>query len=386
MTDPAGELPHNYTCPQAFRMPVPEELYTTSYIRDRSKDYLVERAGDDTPFFAFVSFPDPHHPFNPPGRYWGMSNPDDFDLPIRAGDHRNPPPPLLDAIEAHRSGVVHKVQQLSFLAEDQHVREAMALTAGMIAMIDDAVGSVIETLKETGQFDNTVIVFNSDHGDYLGDFNLLLKDSWAKESINRVPMIWSDSAARQGTCSNALCSTIDIAPSVLERAGLRPYFGMQGKSFLPALAGDDRHRDALLIEHNDSGKRMGFDPSARVRTLVSGPWKLSLYKDCDWGELYNLADNPKELDNLWANPQYTAVRNDLTLALAHHLVGQMDESPRSKRLTWVPDAGRDDMQSVLLTGATGLVGGSVLRALLAADDVRQVISLGEDRPLLSMPS
>lgn len=332
LLDPANQLPHNYTCPQAFRTPIPEALYPTSYVRDRASDYLRGRAGDDTPFFAFVSFPDPHHPFNPPGRYWDMYSPDAFDLAIRYTDHRNPPPPLLDAIDAHRRGVVHRVKQLSFLADDQHVREAMALTAGMITMIDDAVGSVIETLKETGHYDNTVIIFNSDHGDYLGDFNLLLKGAWAKEGINRVPMIWSDPQTRSTERTDALCSTVDIAPSILERAGVDPYFGIQGRSFLGSLHGGESRRGSLLIEFNDGGRRMGFDPPARVRTLLAGPWKLSLYKDCAWGELYNLDADPNELDNLWDNPQYASVRADLTLDLAHHLTGQMDESPRSKRL------------------------------------------------------
>ncbi len=332
LIDPANQLPHNYTCPQAFRTPVPEELYPTSYVRDRAADYLRDRAGDDAPFFAFVSFPDPHHPFNPPGRYWDMYSPDEFDLPIRYADHHNPPPPLVDAIAAHERGVVHRVRQASFLADDQHVREAMALTAGMVSMIDDAVGSVIQTLKETGLDDNTVIIFNSDHGDYLGDFNLLLKGAWPKEGINRVPMIWSDPRTRSANRTDALCSTVDIAPSILDRAGVDPYFGLQGRSFLPCLRGEEWHREQLLIEYNDGGRRMGFDPPARVRTLVAGPWKLSLYKDCDWGELYNLVEDPKELDNLWNHPQYAAVRNDLTLSLAHQLIGQMDESPRSTRL------------------------------------------------------
>ena len=78
--DRANELPHNYSCPQAFRTPVPEDLYPTAYVRDRAVDYIASRAGEEAPFFAFVSFPDPHHPFNPPGKYWDMYNPDDFDV------------------------------------------------------------------------------------------------------------------------------------------------------------------------------------------------------------------------------------------------------------------------------------------------------------------
>ncbi|WP_201285603.1 hypothetical protein [Chelativorans xinjiangense] len=66
--DPANELPHNYGCPQAYRTPVPEESYPTAWIADRAAAWIREQAGGDAPFFAFVSFPDPHHPFNPPGK------------------------------------------------------------------------------------------------------------------------------------------------------------------------------------------------------------------------------------------------------------------------------------------------------------------------------
>jgi len=73
--DPKNELPHNYSCPQAYRTPIPAELYPTAYIRDSAINYLQSRKDNEQPFFAFVSFPDPHHPFNPPGKYWDMYSP-----------------------------------------------------------------------------------------------------------------------------------------------------------------------------------------------------------------------------------------------------------------------------------------------------------------------
>ena len=205
----------------------------------------------------------------------------------------------------------------------------MALTAGMITMIDDALGDIIQTLKDTDQYDNTVIVFNSDHGDYLGDCNMLLKGAWSRRSINRVPMIWSDPASRSGRVTSALASTIDISATVLERAGVDPYFGMQGRSFMPCINGQDTHRDNLLIEFNDAFARSGFDESARVRTLVTNEWQLSVYKDQEWGELYHLADDPLQTHNLWGSTDHESIKADLFAALTHQLIGQMDESPQS---------------------------------------------------------
>ncbi len=332
LIDPDNQIDHNYSCPQAYRTPIPEDSYPTAFIRDRAKDYIENSKNSSDPFYAFVSFPDPHHPFNPPGKYWDMYSPDDFDVSIHYSDHKNPPPPLINAKKDFDSGAGQLIPQISFMASDEHIREAMALTAGMITMIDDAIGEIIETLKATGQYDNTVIIFNSDHGDFLGDYNLLLKGAWPKESITRVPMIWSDPLQRQAHVADTLASTVDIAPSILERAGILPYFGMQGKSFIPSTQGKQGPRDSLLIEFNDGGKRMGFDPPARVRVLVTNDWHLALYKDEDWGELYNRREDPNQLNNLWEDEAYAAQKAELMIALSHHLIAQMDESPRSTLL------------------------------------------------------
>lgn len=330
--DPDNQLPHQYTCPQAYRTPIPEESYTTSFIRDRAKDYLTNKANNDQPFFAYVSFPDPHHPFNPPGKYWDMYNPEDFELATRYEDHKNPPPPLQDAKEYFDQHGGQPTPQHAFMASEREVQEAMALTAGMITMIDDALGEIIRTLKDNGQYENTVIVFNADHGDYLGDFNLLLKGPWALRSINRVPMIWSDPDSRQSRVTPALASTIDISATVLERAGVDPYFGMQGQSFLQCVHGRKTHRDSLLIEFNDGFARNGFDKSARVRTIVTNDWQLSVYKDQDWGELYHLKNDALQTHNLWEHPEHSAIKASLMEKLTQLLIGQMDESPQSSRL------------------------------------------------------
>ncbi len=332
LTDRANELPHNYTCPQAFRTPIPEASYPTAYVRDRARDYLQAAAGGEDPFFAYVSFPDPHHPFNPPGKYWDMYSPDDFDLPVRYEDHRNPPPPLTHARAQFETGEMPPIPQTGFMATDQHVREAMALTAGMITMIDDAVGDLVQTLKDTGQYDNTVIVFNADHGDYLGDFNMLLKGTWPKDAVTRVPMIWSDPADRTGRVSRALASTIDLSATILDRAGTTPYFGIQGQSLMPAIGEGASHRDGVLIEFNDSGRRMGFATPARMRAWVTPDWHLAVYRGEAWGELYDRRSDPNHCNNLWDDPAHAGIRADMMLALTDALIGQMDESPRSKRL------------------------------------------------------
>ena len=330
--DKANELPHDYTCPQAYRTPVPEALYPTSFVKDRTIDYLQGRQDDDQPFFAFVSFPDPHHPFNPPGKYWDLYKPEDFPLDLPFEAHKNPTPPMQFVHDAWQSGAKQFSPQTATMASKRQLQEAMALSAGMLAMIDDAVGEIIATLKATGQYENTVICFNSDHGDYLGDFNMLLKGAMPFRSITRVPMIWSDPTDRTARTSLALAATIDVPATILERAGVKPYHGMQAESFLPVLQGKKTdHRDELFIEYNDGGPRLGFATPSRVKSVVNDRYRLTVYAGEDWGELYDLIKDPNETNNLWDDADHASIKADLSINLNHLLAGLMDESPRAER-------------------------------------------------------
>tara|TARA_B100000795_G_scaffold92354_1_gene67485 strand:+ start:4872 stop:6434 length:1563 start_codon:yes stop_codon:yes gene_type:complete len=330
--DPKNQLAHDYSCPQAYRTPISEDLYPTAYIRDRAIDYVKSRADVDAPFFTFVSFPDPHHPFNPPGKYWDMYNPDDFEVSLPYDAHKNPTPPMQWLHKNWKGDGGQTTPQTALMLDDQQIKEAMALTAGMMAFIDDAVGDIIAALEASGQLDNTVICYNADHGDYLGDYNMLLKGALPFRSITRVPFIWSDPDARHQTRSDALCSTVDLAATILERAGLAPFNGNQGQSFLPATKAQDGPRHEALIEYNDGGKRLGFEEPARVRSLVTAEWRLTIYRDQDWGELYDLKADPNETNNLWGSADHQDKRAHLTNRLAHHLIAQMDESPYADRL------------------------------------------------------
>ncbi|MEM8825103.1 MAG: sulfatase-like hydrolase/transferase [Pseudomonadota bacterium] len=327
--DPANELPHNYSCPQAYRTPVPEAAYPTTWIADRAIDYLGDQVGRDDPFFAFVSFPDPHHPFNPPGKYWDMYEPDEFQLTLPFEAHQNPTPPMRFMADRWRAGQQGDTPQTAFCADDEHIRQAMALTAGMITMIDDQIGRVVAALKDNGQYDDTVIIFTSDHGDYLGDFNMMLKGPLPFRSITQVPMIWSDPAHRKARETCALASTIDLSATILDRSGLAPYVGIQGRSFLHCIEDEDHHRDGLLVEQNDGGPRIGFSKAARSRTVITANRRMTHFAGENWGEIYDLENDPNETQNLWDDE---TKRAPLSARLIELLTQQMDESPRAEFL------------------------------------------------------
>src|SRR3546814_14339500 len=128
-------------------------------------------------------------------------------------------------------------------------------------MIDDAVGRVIAALRKSGLADNTIIAFTSDHGDYLGDHGLLLKGPLHLHSLIRVPLIWCDPTARtNGEVSQALCSSMDISATILDRVGIEPYNGMQGRSLLPVINKKLRHPRS---EERRVGKAGGINCRSR---------------------------------------------------------------------------------------------------------------------------
>jgi arylsulfatase A-like enzyme len=261
-----------------------------------------------------------------------MYDPDQFqdDLPYEA--HRNPTPPMRWAREQYETGNRTGTGEAAFYITPEEAREVKALTAGMITMIDDAVGAVVEALKAADLYDNTVIVFNADHGDFLGDFGLLLKGAVHLRSTTRVPFVWSDPADRRARVASGLASTIDIAPTVIARAGLKPYWGIQGRDIAPLLAGETRVRDELMIEFEDNSPRFGFEKPAGVRTLMTERWRLSFYKDQDWGDLYDLEADPKETHNLWNDPDHKPVRDQLIQRLVNCMIASIETSPRSRTI------------------------------------------------------
>lgn len=329
---PANQLAHDYSCPQAIRLPIPEELYTTSYVKQKALEYLDTRQMNEESFFAFVSFNDPHHPFNPPGKYWDMYDPSDFSIPPGYDELVNPIPPLQRVREEHLSGKAPKTMETVFMASERQVQEAMALTAGLITMIDDAVGEIIAKLKASGQYDNTVIIFTSDHGDFLGDHSLMLKGALPYRGITRVPFIWSDPTDRTARASELMGSTLDIAPSLIQRAGLKPYWGIQGRDIsTQALGSEQAARDQLLIEYEDGMARFGFDTPAMGRTLLTTDYRLTLYKGQLFGELYDLKADPLEQHNRFDDTGYAGIRAEMMERLAQEMMLNMETSPQALR-------------------------------------------------------
>jgi arylsulfatase A-like enzyme len=329
---PKNSLPHDYTVPQAHRTAIPAELYVTAFIGDRAEDYL-RNADVDAPFFLMVSFSDPHHPFNPPGRYWDMYRPDQFPVPEAFGRNDWIPPPLVRNVIAERdTGKANLAGMNTIAVSAREAQEARALTCGMIACIDDAIGGVLRALDRSGRRGDTVLMFTSDHGDHLGDHRLMLKGAEQYQSIVRVPFIWSDPQAQDHPArAGALASTLDISATVLDRAKIEPFTGIQGRSLLPVLSGANAPRDSIFIQYDHQHPSPGTDVPPRVHTIIDGRYRLSVFHATGWGELYDLQDDPGEFVNLWNDPAHATTRAGMTERLLLAEIEHVDRVPLPTR-------------------------------------------------------
>jgi arylsulfatase A-like enzyme len=255
-----GVAKPGYDAPQTWCSPLAPEHWSTHYITDRANDWIAERATGNRPFFATVSYPDPHHPFVVPEPYFSMYRPEDIVLPP---SFDNPMPvPARFLHEALAAGQAERGHQVAFAVTDDEARAIIAVTLGMITFIDDQVGRLLRQLEESGQRDNTIVVFNSDHGDFLGDYGLMLKFAIHSNSVTRVPFIWNDprNPDLAGTARDDLGCALDVAPTMLAAAGMDCFSGAQGRDLFDATRPEPH---GLLIEEESQRPIMGCPSHCR---------------------------------------------------------------------------------------------------------------------------
>ncbi|WP_417597160.1 sulfatase [Pararhodobacter oceanensis] len=287
--------------PQCWRSALPEELHPTRYVADEACEFL-DAQDADTPFLLLMSFPDPHHPFTAPGRWADLYDPAEVELPATAqrplAAHADLP---AAARHPYAMGDADPHSHWPFHLDEAALRRVIALNYGAISFVDQEIARVMAHLRARGFDEDTVVVFMSDHGDYMGDHGTILKMGLHYQSVIRVPFIWRDTADRRTAGVSARqASAIDFAPTLLQRAGLRIPLGMQGDDVFAS----DTPAAPVLIE--DPGIAVFADADARsaITTLVDDGWRMSLLEDApDWGELYDLTADPEEEHNLWSAPE-----------------------------------------------------------------------------------
>jgi arylsulfatase len=324
--------------PDAFDWAIDEADHYNRWIADRTRSFLRERAEDDEPFFAWCSFPDPHHPFAAPDPWDDLYDPDDVSPPTRReGELDDLPPFYRDAFEDEET--VLSGRHGSTDLTDAELREQIALTYGMVSFVDQEIGRVMETLAETGLREDTIVVFMSDHGDMMGDHWMVRKGPFHFEGLLRVPMIWSwPGEFPVGERTDGLAEAIDFAPTVLDCCGVavpegvdEPFLderdgappALPGRSLRPQLAGErDAVREAVIVENDED--YLGLRP----RSLITDRYKLTVYPGRSYGELFDLDADPEELHNRWDDPGYADAKADLYRQFVERYVEHEQGLPR----------------------------------------------------------
>lgn len=235
---------------------IPKELSDSTFFTERALTYLKGRAG--RPFFLHLGFYRPHPPFVAPAPYHAMYRPEDMPAPVRAAspEAEGAQHPLVKFyIDSIRRGkFFHGAEGAGATLNEAELAQMRATYCGLISEIDDCLGRVFAHLDETGQWDDTLIIFTSDHGEQLGDHYLLGKIGFHDESF-RIPLVVKDpqgDATRRGVVESAFTESIDVMPTVLDWLGGKAPRACDGRSLLPFLhEGRPRGwREALHYEYD----------------------------------------------------------------------------------------------------------------------------------------
>lgn len=275
---------------------LPYEHSIEHFTGEQSLLFLKER-DTSRPFFLKMSFQRPHDPITPAPEDFDMYDPDEIVLP----DNIN------DLFENKFAGKPQFMQD--YIAnpgdypmaepDEKKLQRALASYYALITKIDEEIGRVIKHLKETGQYDNTVIFYTADHGDFAGEHGLFLKNLGIYESIHRIPFLLKWPGGAVGTTCDELTESVDWYPTLCELCDIPQPEGRDGRSLVPVIAGKKPGSEAIICEHQSS---------TAIRTKAH---RLVYYTDMETGELYDRRNDPGELNNLWNHPDYAAVRMEL---------------------------------------------------------------------------
>ena len=309
--------------PGAIALRFEPEIHQTSWCTDEAIRFITQNR--DRPWLMSVNVFDPHSPFDPPCEYRRRYHADDLpdphfqesDLAIQA---------RLEGVDFHRR---------ASCPEKFDAKDKMAAYYAMVELIDDNVGRLFDHLEESGQRENTLFIFTSDHGEMLGDHGLISKGCRFYEGLVRVPLILAlPGRFRKDRRCQALVELIDIAPTLLDLGGVPHPPRMQGRSLLPLLEGKaapDEHREFVRCEFFNTCEGIGTDwksAGSRANMVRDRRFKLTVYHGQDYGELYDLEEDPWEHLNLWESESHQAVKSRLMRTAFDGLAFSVDLGPR----------------------------------------------------------
>lgn len=317
---------------ESFIDPIPAEHYLTRVIGLEAHTFIEASQRDNKPFCLWVSFPDPHTPFQVPEPYASKASKALIDMPI---DRK------LNQSKPESQKILHDIQGLEQASEEDIIK-LRAIYYGMVMFIDEIVGEILGKIQELDLDEDTIIIFTSDHGEYIGDHGLVRKSCHFYDCLLRVPfmMRWKNRIKPQ-RISNTMAESIDLLPTLLDLIGIDQPESVQGVSMEPVLMGRQAvHKEAVYAEvgnpkENKLSKwqqRESIKPLSEAiwkSTVVQGTmirtmdWKLCLYGNGE-GELYDLKQDPNEINNVYNHADYMEKELEMAKLLARSMMKNQD--------------------------------------------------------------
>jgi arylsulfatase len=282
---------------------IPAEHQVDKWVADRTCEFL-ENYSSDQPFALMVGFPGPHCPYDPPSEFADLYRSEDMPASI----------PATDDSRFFRELVVNMTKrpwnQVDYTDfQDQHKRQIRAHYAALVHQIDQGVGRIVAALNASRFREDTVIIFASDHGDFLGDFDLIGKHLFFEPSV-RVPVIVKLPGSTSARSVDSLVSLTDVTATITALAGMdRSDWG--DSIGLPGLGlSQTRSRDHL------------FGATEFGLMIIADEWKLCRYQN-GHVSLYNLGDDPHELRNLAYQPRLLSEMQRLDAIMQRDLIDSL---------------------------------------------------------------
>ena len=288
--------------PTAARDTVPPRLHQTHWCTEKAIEFIQRNREPEMPWFLSVNPFDPHPPFDAPWEYYRR-----YDAAALPGAH------FMGGDLAHQQRLA--AAGIDFQTEPRHpdALRHKALKASYYAMIeflDEEFGRLLDYLERTGQRENTIIIFMSDHGEMLGDHGLLLKGCRFYEGLTRVPLMISWRGVIAPQITDALTELVDIAPTLYGLLGMPLPPWLQGISAAGWLRADEPQpqREFVRCEHYAATNLADETHATMYRDRR---WKLVVYHQKAICELYDLQADPWEHNDLSERPEHAALKADL---------------------------------------------------------------------------
>lgn len=290
---------------------LPEEYHYSVWTAERTIANIERSVEADRPFFLWSSFHDPHPPYLVPEPWASMYDPDEMEPGrLALGELDDMPPQFAKTQEENPDFSPWQETPFgnhgfhSHLIDAEQMKQNMAVYYGMVSLMDREIGRILDALDRLGIADNTLVVFTTDHGHFLGQHGLIAKGAFHYEDLLRLPFLvrWPGQVPA-GAVNESLQGLVDLSPTFLGAAGIEVPGLMQGVNQLPVWTGEAKAaRDDVIVEFR-------HQPTAlHLRTFIDERYKLTVYRDHEYGELFDLQTDPEERHNRWEDAGYADVK------------------------------------------------------------------------------